>query len=54
MSESNDGGDVVEQEDASSAHISEGAELVFGNYTVLSPGVEIVLDGRTVSAPTGD
>lgn len=28
-----------------------GAETLFGDYSVLSPGVEIVLDGRPVSGP---
>lgn len=31
-----------------------GVEALFAGYSVLSPGVEIVLDGRTVSAPVGD
>jgi hypothetical protein len=26
-------------------------DALFGSYTVLSPGVQIVLDGRAVSAP---
>jgi hypothetical protein len=32
--------------------VDEGdAESLFGSYSVLSPGVQIVLDGRAVSAP---
>lgn len=29
-------------------------DALFGSYSVLSPGVQIVLDGRAVSAPQGD
>lgn len=31
-----------------------GAGALFGSYTVLAPGVQIVLDGRPVSAPSAD
>jgi hypothetical protein len=33
------------------AEIWQGEEALFGSYSVLSPGVQIVLDGRAVSAP---
>ena len=29
-------------------------EALFGSYSVVSPGVQIVLDGQAVSAPPGD
>lgn len=32
--------------------LAGGAEELFGDYSVLSPGVEIVLDGRPLSAPS--
>ena len=32
---------------------SAGADEFFGTYSVLSPGVEIVLDGRPVSTRSG-
>ncbi len=32
----------------------DGADALFGEYAVLSPGVQIVLDGRPVSAPAVD
>jgi hypothetical protein len=31
-----------------------GADALFGCYAVLAPGVQIVLDGRPVSAPAAD
>lgn len=29
-------------------------DALFGSYSVLSPGVQIVLEGRAVSAPQAD
>lgn len=34
--------------------VAGGAEALFGSFSVLSPGVQIVLDGRPVSAPVSD
>jgi hypothetical protein len=31
-----------------------GADSLFGCYSVLAPGVQIVIDGRPVSAPAAD
>ena len=32
----------------------DAPDALFGCYSVLSPGVQIVIDGRTVSAPGAD
>jgi hypothetical protein len=31
-----------------------GSEVLFGAYSVVSPGVQIYIDGRPVSAPAND
>ena len=53
MTESLDDGDVMEQSEAEPV-LARDTETLFGNYAVLSPGVEIVLEGRPVSAPAAD
>jgi hypothetical protein len=55
MTESLDDHDAIEQEDSGLPIVpSESPEALFGDYSVLSPGVEIVLEGRPVSAPAPD
>ena len=46
--------DAAEREEAEPPVVPGGAEALFGDYSVLSPGVQIVLEGRAVSAPAVD
>lgn len=46
--------DAIERDEPEVPVGPGGVEALFGGYSVLSPGVEIVLDGRTVSAPVVD
>ena len=54
MSESTEDHDAIEQEESELPVVPGNTEALFGIYSVLSPGVEIVLDGRPVSAPVPD
>jgi hypothetical protein len=54
MTESLNDRDAIEQEDPEVPIKPENAEALFGSYSVLSPGVEIVLQGRPVSAPVAE
>jgi hypothetical protein len=49
----NDSEPFTEAEDGDPA-ADGGADALFGSYSVLAPGVQIVLDGRPVSAPAAD
>lgn len=49
----NDTDGLAHPEDEASAG-GCGADALFGCYTVLAPGVQIVLEGRPVSAPAAD
>lgn len=53
MTESVDDGDVSEQGEFETV-LARDTEALFGSYAVLSPGVEIVLEGRPISAPAAD
>lgn len=46
--------DEVDQAEEEFVTDLEVSEPFFGQYSVLSPGVQIVLDGRPVSAPALD
>ena len=54
MTENLDDHDAIEQESFEGPITPGSAEALFGSYSVLSPGVEIVLEGRPVSAPAPD
>ena len=45
---------AIEGDDAEVPVRPGGVEALFGGFSVLSPGVEIVLEGRTVSARVAD
>ena len=49
----NDTESFAEAEDDEAAG-GGGADGLFGGYSVLAPGVQIVIDGRPVSAPAPD
>lgn len=49
-----DDSEAFEQDDTDAPVRAGGAEALFGDYSVLSPGVQIVLEGRPVSAPAHD
>ena len=51
MTDFRDESEAIEQDDIEAPVRAGGAEALFGDYAVLSPGVEIVLEGRPVSAP---
>ena len=52
---SEDGGDDGPEElvDKELEAVQGGAGVRFGDYSVLSPGVQIVLKGRPISCPEG-
>ena len=54
MTESTEDHDAIEQEAFELPVVPGDTEALFGTYSVLSPGVEIVLEGRPVSAPAPD
>ena len=54
MSSSENDTDSLELAEDEGAMLDDSPDALFGCYSVLSPGVQIVLDGRAVSAPTGD
>lgn len=46
--------DAFELAEDADDEVSIGSDALFGCYSVLSPGVEIVIEGRAVSAPAAD
>ncbi len=54
MSSIDDDSDPSAHEEDDDRSVDCGADALFGCYTVLAPGVQIVLDGRPVSAPATD
>jgi hypothetical protein len=46
--------DGFELSDDEQGGIGGTPDALFGAYSVISPGVQIILDGRAVSAPNGD
>ncbi|MFK7943086.1 MAG: hypothetical protein AB8B85_09270 [Paracoccaceae bacterium] len=46
-----DGEDGPKDLSDSEIEIVEGGGIAFGDYSVLSPGVQIILAGRTISHP---
>ena len=54
MSSTEDETDAFELAEDEQTYLGGPPEALFGGYSVLSPGVQIVLDGRPVSAPPGE
>ncbi len=54
MTDSLDDGDAIARSETELPVKPDDPDALFGDYSVLSPGVQIVLDGRPVSAPPGD
>lgn len=50
MTENLDDHEPAEPADTERPVKAGGADALFGDFAVLSPGVEIVLDGRPISA----
>jgi hypothetical protein len=54
MSTTDSDADARETSDRANPVQPSGPEVLFGAYSVVSPGVQIYLEGRPVSAPAAD
>lgn len=41
-------------DEAAASAAPRGTEALFGDYSIRGPGVQIILDGRPVSAPAAE
>lgn len=54
MTETLDDHDALQRDESEFTGSPGPVEALFGQYSVLSPGVQIVLEGRPVSAPMAE
>lgn len=53
MSDNFDDGDNMREQGQGDGHVDSADVLSFGQYAVLAPGVQIILEGRAVSTFLG-